>query len=165
MGRSPYSALNELHFSNEARYRQREEYVNHVEMLPPYWALNERYFSNETRYERETRRRKWRGHRGSKIITVDVQEDIDSEKDVKIGHKDYRENFSQRRQTNARREETRQTHTGEPQQFSGRKAVELEDQRTQQVIHKLFRLVEDTRIKSGAQRRQDRSGARPVQFY
>jgi len=76
-----------------------------------------------------------------------------------------RENFSLRRQTDARREEARQTHTGDPQHFLGRQAIELEDPQTQEVIRNLFRMVEDTRIEAGTRRHQDRSGARPVQFY
>ena len=65
----------------------------------------------------------------------------------------------------ARREEARQTHAGDPQHFLGRQALELEDPRTQEVICKLFGMVEDTRMKSGTRRYQDRSGARSAQFY
>ena len=165
---------------NEARYRQREEYVNHVERPAPYRSSNERHFSNETRYERDIRRREWRGHRGNEHYhSRDTRgyQVRERRQDERIGHRDYRENynnvrrgirrenFSLRRQTDARREEARQTHTGDPQHFLGRQAIELEDPQTQEVIRKLFRMVEDTRIKAGTRRHQDWSGARPVQFY
>ena len=68
-------------------------------------------------------------------------------------------------QLDVRRKEARQTHTGDRQSFLSGQARELEDLQTQEVIRKLFQMVEDTMTKSGTRRHQDRSGALPVQIF
>ena len=80
-----------IHFSNEARYRQREQYVNHLERPPSYRSLNERHFSNGTRYEREIRRREWRGHRGNEDYHSRHTRGYrvrERSQDERIGHRD-----------------------------------------------------------------------------
>ena len=57
----------------------------------------------------------------------------------------YRGDVSLQREMEARRNEARQTQTGDPQHFLSRLALELEDPRTHEVIRKFFLMVEDTR--------------------